>query len=104
MTVWFMTENLAVKPTPWTAFWQTVTRFQAEKVTPWIALRNAIGMAVPLAAGVALGSPGGGLIACTGALNVAFSDSSAPYAQRARRMSGASALVAVAVFYECVIA
>ena len=85
-------------PTKWAAFWQTVTRFQADKVTPWIALRNAIGMAVPLAAGVALGTPGGGLIACTGALNVSFSDSSAPYTQRARRMFGASVLVAIAVF------
>src|SRR5947207_10122852 len=38
-----------VRPTtPWTAFWQSVTRFQKEKVTPWMALRNALGIAIPL--------------------------------------------------------
>jgi uncharacterized membrane protein YccC len=63
-----------------------------------MALRNALGIAVPLVVGVALGAIGSGVIACTGALNVAFADSTAPYAQRARRMLVASALVAVAVF------
>ena len=63
-----------------------------------MALRNAIGVALPLAAGVAFGTLAGGLIVSTGALNVAFSDSDAPYAQRARRMLGASALVGCAVF------
>src|SRR2546428_376613 len=92
-----MTEDLAVKPAPWTAFWQTVTRYQPEKVLPWMALRNALGIAIPLVAGLALGSVSSGVVAATGALNVAFSDSSAPYAQRARRMLGASALVGIAV-------
>jgi len=83
---------------PWTAFWQTVIRFQREKVAPWMALRNALGISLPLVVGVAVGATGSGVIACTGALNVAFADSSAPYAQRGWRMLVASALVAIAVF------
>jgi uncharacterized membrane protein YccC len=86
------------KPTPWIAFWQTVIRFQAEKMLPWPALRNALGMAIPLAVGVVAGSVSSGVVACTGALNVAFSDSSDSYAQRGRRMLIASALVCFAVF------
>ena len=75
-----------------------MVRYDASKVSPWMALRNSIGVALPLAAGVAFGAFSGGLIVGTGALNVAFSDSDAPYAQRARRMLGASALVGCAVF------
>jgi uncharacterized membrane protein YccC len=63
-----------------------------------MALRNAAGVALPLAAGVVFGQLSGGLVVSTGALNVAFSDSDAPYAQRGRRMLGASALVGFAVF------
>jgi uncharacterized membrane protein YccC len=85
-------------PNVWASFWQTVIRYDAAKVTPWLALRNAIGLAVPLVAGVALGQLSAGLIAGTGALNVAFSDSQEPYRQRARRMLAASALVGFAVF------
>ena len=73
-------------------------RYDSGKVSPWMALRNAAGVALPLVAGVATGTLSGGLIVSTGALNVAFSDSDAPYAQRARRMLRASALVGIAVF------
>jgi uncharacterized membrane protein YccC len=41
---------------------------------------------------------GSGLIGATGALNIAFSDSSEPYAHRARRMLISTALVTAAVF------
>jgi len=75
-----------------------MVRYDASKVSPWMALRNSIGVAMPLASGVAFGALSGGLIVSTGALNVAFSDSDAPYAQRARSMLGASALVGCAVF------
>jgi uncharacterized membrane protein YccC len=92
-----MAEDHAVKPAPWTAFWQTVIRYQPEKVLPWMALRNALGIAIPLVIGLALGMVSSGVVAATGALNVAFSDSTVPYAQRARRMLGASALVGLAV-------
>jgi uncharacterized membrane protein YccC len=75
-----------------------VIRFQAAKVTPWVALRNTIGLALPLIAGVATGQIAGGLAMATGALNVSYSDSYDPYLQRARKMLGASFFVALAVF------
>src|SRR5690349_14121234 len=80
----------------WTAFWRSVVRFQAEKVAPWLALRNTLGVVLPLAAGVATGRVSSGLVVGTGALNVAFSDSDEPYVQRARRMLVSSALVGLA--------
>ena len=85
-------------PNAWASFWQTVIRYDAAKVTPWLALRNAIGVALPLVAGVAADQLSAGLVAGTGALNVAFSDSQEPYRQRARRMLAASVLVGFAVF------
>ncbi len=80
------------------AFWRTVTRFESAKISPILALRNALGITLPLAAGVALGNIAGGLIACIGALNVAYSDGADPYRYRARRMFIASVLCALAVF------
>lgn len=79
-------------------FWQRVLQFQKEKIAPWIALRNTLGFALPLAAGIALGSVPAALIASIGALNVSYSDSQDPYVQRARRMLAASVLVGLAVF------
>jgi uncharacterized membrane protein YccC len=83
---------------PAKSFLESLVRFQADKVTPWLALRNTIGVAVPLAAGVALGMVSGGLAVATGALNVSFSDSHDPYVQRGGRMLVASVLVGLAVF------
>ncbi len=82
----------------WRTFWSTVTRYEADKVTPWLGLRNSIGVAAPIAIGIALGSPAAGLAIATGSLNVSFSDGHQPYRQRARRMGAASVLVALAVF------
>ncbi|MFN7995778.1 MAG: FUSC family protein [Bryobacteraceae bacterium] len=79
-------------------FWQSVFRFQSEKIVPWLALRNTIGIALPLAAGVAAGHVTAGLAVSSGALNVSFSDSHDPYIQRARRMAAASAAVGLAVY------
>lgn len=78
-------------------FWHSVTRFDRSRINTWIALRNALAVAVPLALGVALGHVAGGLIAAIGALNVAYSDGTDPYFTRARRMAAASLLVAAAV-------
>ena len=64
---------------------------------PWIALRNALGVAIPLAVGIAIGMPLGGLAVASGALNVSYSDGHDPYKGRARRMLASSALCAVAV-------
>jgi uncharacterized membrane protein YccC len=82
----------------WSAFWQTLIRYQSDKVAPWMAVRNTIGVALPLALGVELGRIPSALAMSTGALNVSFSDSDEPYAQRARRMCAASLLVGLAVF------
>ncbi|HEV3196779.1 MAG TPA: hypothetical protein VGZ73_02705 [Bryobacteraceae bacterium] len=60
---------------------------QHENEAPWLALRNAIGVAVPLAIGAAA-TPPSGLIDATGALNVAFSDGSEPYRHRLRHYEG----------------
>lgn len=79
-------------------FWRTVTHFDAAKINPWLGLRNSIGVALPLVVGVILHNASGGLVAATGALNVAFSDGSAPYLHRARRMLYACGFVALAVF------
>ena len=79
-------------------FWQAVTRFDHSKISPWMALRNALGVALPLALGAAIGDAGGGLIMSTGALNVSFSDGADPYAHRARRMLASSVCGALAVF------
>jgi uncharacterized membrane protein YccC len=87
-----------VKPSAWTTFWQSVVRFEGNKMTPWLALRNTAGVALPLIAAAALGSLSGGLAMSTGALNVSFSDSHDPYIQRARKMIAASILVGFAVF------
>ena len=67
-------------------------------MTPRLAARNTLGVALPLAAGAALGAVPAALAAGIGALNVAFSDSHEPYIQRARRMLAASVLVCGAVF------
>lgn len=82
----------------WVAFWHALIRFEAEKTAPWLALRNSIGVALPLILGAALGNVANALPAAIGALNVAFSDSTEPYLPRAKRMLAASLLVACAVF------
>ena len=87
-----------VETSTWSTFWQTLIRYQSDKVAPWMAVRNAIGVALPLAMGVELGRIPSALAMSTGALNVSFSDSDEPYAQRARRMCAASLLVGLAVF------
>jgi uncharacterized membrane protein YccC len=81
----------------WIAFWRTVTRVEREKIVAGRAARNALGVALPLAAGYLLGSLPAGLIACSGALNVCFTDGDDPYRQRARRMLLGTALVGLAV-------
>jgi uncharacterized membrane protein YccC len=83
----------------WSMFWRLVTRYEGDKIAPWIALRNAIGIVLSLAGAAAAGSPAAGLIMATGALNVSFSDSDDPYVKRAGRMLAASVLVGLAVYF-----
>jgi uncharacterized membrane protein YccC len=85
------------RPQPLAALWETVKKFDRAKVAPWMALRNALGVALPLAAGAALGDAGGGVVMSSGALNVAVSDGSDPYALRGRRMFAASLCCSLAV-------
>jgi uncharacterized membrane protein YccC len=79
-------------------FWSTVIRFDAARLAPGMALRNAIGIAIPLAAGIFAHNPSAGVMAASGALNVAFSDGEDPYLHRARRMLIAALMVSLAVF------
>ena len=82
----------------WRNLWQNLTRFQKDKITPWIAVRNTIGVVVPLAGGLALGAAPVGIALATGAMNVSYSDSQDPYLLRWRKMLAASFLVGLAVF------
>lgn len=78
-------------------FWNTLVRFEKSKVIPWIALRNTVGVALPLIVGSAIGRLSGGLLAAVGALNVSYSDGPEPYPQRARRMLVSTCCCALAV-------
>jgi uncharacterized membrane protein YccC len=79
------------------AFWRGLKRFDSSKLSPHMALRNSIGVVLPLIVGYALNMPRGGLVVASGALNVAYSDGSDPYARRAKRMLSSSVLCAVGV-------
>ena len=88
----------APNPPAWAALFQILRKFESAKLAPWVALRNATGVVVPLGIGVALGQIPTALVAATGALNVSFSDSDDPYQQRAKRMLASSFVVGIAVF------
>jgi len=78
-------------------FWRGVQHVDTAKMEPWIALRNALGVAIPLAVGIAMGMPLGGLAVASGALNVSYSDGHDPYKGRARRLLASSVLCSIAV-------
>ncbi|MGA3128355.1 MAG: FUSC family membrane protein, partial [Candidatus Korobacteraceae bacterium] len=84
-------------PNAWLQQWRKVVHFDHGRMEPWIALRNTIGVTVPLMVGIALGMPLGGLAVSSGALQVSYSDGHGPYAQRAKQMLTATLLCAVAV-------
>src|SRR5665213_2687443 len=84
---------------PALALWRTFRRIDRSKINDWwLALRNALAVAVPLAVGIELGNSLAAVAIAIGALNVAFSDGVDPYYQRARRMLLWSFLSALAVF------
>jgi uncharacterized membrane protein YccC len=62
-----------------------------------MGLRNALGIVLPLAVAVDLGYPASGLVAATGALNVAAADGEDSYRQRGARMLASSVIGAAAV-------
>lgn len=74
-----------------------VLHFDKAKMQRQMALRNTVGVILPLIAGYALGMPRGGLAMATGALNASYSDGSDPYAQRAKRMLASTTWCSVAV-------
>lgn len=82
---------------PWKLHWQKLARFDKRRMEPLVALRNAIGVALPVAVGVAMGKPTAGLAAAVGALQVSYSDNPGPYRLRARRMIAATLLCSLAV-------
>ncbi|MES1260271.1 MAG: hypothetical protein ABUS49_00950, partial [Acidobacteriota bacterium] len=74
-----VTTGKTARVPPLTAFWRTLTRYEASKIVPEIAIRNTIGFTTAVILGTALGGPGAGVVAGTGALNVSYSDSRDPY-------------------------
>lgn len=82
---------------PLTTFWRTLTHFDRKQVNPWMGFRNALGIALPLAVGVGLGYPSSGLVASTGALNVAAADGEDSYRKRGARMLTSSVIGGAAV-------
>lgn len=83
--------------TAWIAFQNALTRFEANKVVPEIAIRNSIGFVAAITIATIVRSPTAGAIAGIGALNVSYSDSRDPYGRRARRMLISAALCGLAV-------
>jgi uncharacterized membrane protein YccC len=81
----------------WLKFWHGVLHVDTSKMDFAIGLRNAFGVALPLAVSIAVKMPLGGLAVASGALNVSYSDGHDPYWQRTKRMLATSALCAVAV-------
>src|SRR5579875_2321974 len=85
--------------TPFRAVGTAAVRIENSKFNNWwMALRNAIGVALPLGIGIAIHQPLGAVAIATGALNVSYSDDDDPYPQRARRMLLWSVLGGFAVF------
>lgn len=83
----------------WRAFWNIVTHFDPARMQPWMALRNTVGVVVPLVAGYLLGMPRGGLAMASGAMNVSYSDGQDPYAPRAKRMLVSTAWCSIAILF-----
>ena len=62
----------ATRPSAWLAFRQSVIHFDTTQMNPWLGMRNALGVALPLFAGVALHSLSSGVGAALGAQYVAI--------------------------------
>ena len=79
------------------ASWRALLRFDKARITPDVAIRNTIGVVLPLLAGVLLGNISAGAVGSLAALNVSYSDNRDPYSARAQRMLRATLLVSLAV-------
>jgi uncharacterized membrane protein YccC len=72
--------------------------FDAGRMNRWIGLRNALGVALPIAVFIDLGYPAYAVVAGMGALNVAAADGTDAYRRRAVRMLASTCLGATAIF------
>ena len=82
----------------WDHLRRALTQYDRSKVNAARGLRNALGVALLLAAGAVAGRIGPAVVMATGALNVGFGDSTDPALPRGRRMLVTSVLVALAVY------
>jgi len=82
----------------WDLLRKALTQYDRSKVNAARGLRNALGVALLLAAGAIAGRIGPALVMATGALNVGFADSTDPALPRGRRMLAACLLVSLAVY------
>ena len=85
-------------PNPLESFWRALTTFDRARIDPWMGVRNAIGITLPLAIGVATGYAASGATSAIGAINVAAADGIDSYRNRAARMLTASVICGSAVF------
>jgi len=93
-----MKEPPAATTHPWHFFRGALTQFDWTKVDAARGLRNALGVALPLAVGAMVGQINPAIVVATGALNVSFADGTEPYLPRLQRLLAACLLVALAVF------
>src|SRR5579862_5222248 len=84
---------------PWDRFRRTLVEIDWAKANAARGLRNALGVAVPLAIGAMIARVEPALVVATGALNVGFADTTEPYLPRVRRMLTACLLVTLSVFF-----
>ena len=92
---------MAAEPTqsrPSSRFWRTLILFDASKIAPDIAIRNTIGIVVPLIAGALIGNVSVGRRGGAGRAERLVLGQPRPLWHPARRMLGASVLVGLAVF------
>lgn len=76
------------------ALLRDAARLDRTQSDPVVALRNAIGVVVPLALGIVAGAPVSGLAATIGALQTCFADRPGPYRLRLIRMTLTAAAAA----------
>ena len=69
------------------ALLRDAARLDRTQSDPVVAVRNAIGVVVPLGLGIVLGAPASGLAATIGALQTCFADRPGPYRLRLIRMT-----------------
>jgi uncharacterized membrane protein YccC len=85
-------------PSALSNLWRMLIHFDAGRVNRWMGLRNAVGVALPVAVFIDLGLPAYAVVAGMGALNVAAADGTDAYRSRATRMLASTCLGATAIF------